>query len=111
MAGTDDHLHNTGAAQQANTSGRVGPRTLLAGLAVVSWLAYLMIALSGRSLHEASSGDNSLLVQLGLFALAFACYLMAISVAVHVPHNRWLLAFIIVPAVIFRLTLLFSDPI
>ena len=84
---------------------------VLCGLAIVSWLAYIAIASLGQSLHEATSGDNSLLLQLGLFGVAFACYLAAIRVGVQMPSSRPLLALIVVPAVVFRLTLLFSDPI
>jgi hypothetical protein len=106
MAGSD---HPDSSAKRRSTVRR--PGTVLCGLAIVSWLAYIAIASLGQSLHEAASGDNSLLLQLGLFGVAFACYLAAIRVGIQMPSSRRLLALIVVPAVVFRLTLLFSDPI
>ena len=106
MAGSSDP--DSSAKRQSTVR---KPGTVLCGLAIVSWLAYIAIASLGQSLHEATSGDNSLLLQLGLIGVAFACYLAAIRVGVQMPSSRPLLALIVVPAVVFRLTLLFSDPI
>ena len=87
------------------------PLVLLGGLAVVSSAAYAAVLWSSQSLHEEGSGRHSLLVLLGLFALAFACYLAAIPVAVRATSNRKVLAVIVGGAVVFRGLLLFSDPI
>jgi hypothetical protein len=111
MAGNDDP-HSS--AELPSTAGSLAARyrwKVLVALAIVSWLAYLAIGSLGRSLHEAASGDNFLLLQLGLFGIAFACYVSAIRTAVRMSPSRHLLALIVVPAIAFRLTLLFSDPI
>lgn len=111
MDGNDDPRSATETSPASAKPPTIGPGKMLMGLAAVSWLAYLLIAWSGQSLHEANSGDNSLLLQLGLFGIAFACYLAAIRTAVSMSPSRWLLGLIVVPAIAFRLTLLFSDPI
>jgi hypothetical protein len=80
-------------------------------LALVSALAYAGVALSGQSLHEEGRADHSLLSILALFGVAFGCYLIAIRVAVRAPQDGPLLGLIVLAAVIFRLTLLASDPI
>src|SRR4051812_8047011 len=90
---------------------RLAPLGILAMLALVSALAYLAIALSGQSLHEEGRTDHSLLSVLAFFALTFGCYLAAIRVAVRARQDGQLLGLIVLAAVIFRLTLLFSDPI
>lgn len=87
------------------------PVRMLALLGFVSWLMYLVIALSAQSLHEEGSGSHSLLPLLTLFGLAFGCYLAAIRVARRAPRDRRLLATIIVFGVAFRGALLLSDPI
>src|SRR5438445_4486558 len=83
----------------------------LAGLAALSWAAYLAIVLSAQSLHEAGSGRHSLLVLLALFGIAFGCYLIAIRVALRAAQTRRLLALIVTTAVLFRVTLLFAHTI
>jgi hypothetical protein len=83
----------------------------LAGLAAISWAAYLAIVLSAQSLHEAGSGRHSLLVLLALFCVAFVCYLAAIRVALRAAQTRRLLALIVTTAILFRVTLLFSRTI
>lgn len=111
MAGNDNPSSPFQSWLAAGKLGVVTPGRILVGLAVVSWVAYLLVSLSGQSLHEASSGDNSLLLQVGLFVLAFAAYLAAISCALRMTQGRTLLTLIVVPALAFRVTLLFSDPI
>lgn len=106
MAGSD---HPDSSAKRRSTVRR--PGTVLCGLAIVSWLTYIAIASLGQSLHEAPSGNNSLLLQLGLFGVAVACYLAAIRVGIQMPSSRRLSTLIVVPAILFRLTLLISDPI
>jgi hypothetical protein len=83
----------------------------LVGLALVSWLAYLIVAWSAKSLHEAGSGRHSLLALLTLFGCAFGCYLVAIPVAVRAPQIRALMIVIVAAAVVFRMMLLFSNTI
>jgi hypothetical protein len=91
----------------------LAPRSLaiLTVLAVASWLIYIGIALSGQSLHEEGSGGHSLLTILSLFATAFGCYLAAIRIALRAPQDTRLLKIIVIAAVVFRGTMLFSDPI
>jgi hypothetical protein len=98
-------------SQSAEPQSPDGSLRWLAGLAVLSWLAYLVIACSAQSLHEAGSGRHSLLGLLALFGFAFGCYLVAIRVAVRAAQTRPLLILIITAGIIFRLTLLFSDTI
>src|SRR5262245_43503281 len=94
-------------------SARNGDHSLLwlVGLALVSWLAYLTVALSAQSLHEAGSGRHSLLGLLALFGCAFGCYLAAIRVAVRALQTRALMIMIVAAGVLFRMTLLFSNTI
>lgn len=87
------------------------PLGILTILGFVSWLAYLVIALCAQSLHEEGSGSHSLLTLLALFGLAFGCYLAAIRVALRAPQDRRLLATILMAGLVFRGTLLLSDPI
>lgn len=84
---------------------------LLAGLAVVSWLVYLAICLSGQSLYETGTGQHSLLAVLGLFFLAFGLYLLALRTALRADSNKTLVTLVVTAAVAFRITMLFSDPI
>ena len=88
-------------------------RSLLwvAGLGCVSWLAYLAIAFSAQSLHEAGSGGHSLLGLLALFGCAFGSYLVAIGAALRAPQTRRLLIVIAAFGILFRFTLLFSNSI
>src|SRR5262245_22126722 len=94
-------------------SARNGDRSLLwlVGLALISWLAYLIVAWSAQSLHEAGSGRHSLLGLLALFGCAFGCYLVAIRVAVRALQTRALMIVIVAAGVLFRMTLLFSNTI
>src|SRR5260221_3917271 len=85
--------------------------TVLPGLAVISELAYLAIVFSSQSLHETGTGGHSLLTLLALFAGTFGIYLYAIWIAGRVRHDGRLLWLIAGSGVIFRLTVLFSDPI
>src|SRR6266700_2253972 len=83
----------------------------LAGLAGLSWAAYLVIAWSAQSLHEVGSGRHSLLGLLALFGCACACYFVAIRVALRAPQTRSLLILIVASGILFRVTLLFSHTI
>ena len=87
------------------------PLTTLAFLAAVTEGAYLLVAVWGQSLHVEGDGTHSLLAILGLFAVAFVCYLLAIRAALVAEQGRCLIVLIATAAVIFRLTLLFSNPI
>ncbi len=75
------------------------------------WLCYLAVAGSARSLHEAGSGNDVLLVLLALFGVAFGLHLLALRVAIRLPDDRRLLAVLWAGAVLFRVTLLLCDPI
>jgi len=85
--------------------------TALAGLALISELAYLAVVFSSQSLHETGTGGHSLLTLLALFAGTFGVYLLAIRIASLAPQDGRLTWLIVGSAVMFRLTLLFSDPI
>ena len=74
-------------------------------------MAYTAIAVSGQSLHEEGSGGHSLLVILGLFAVCFVCYLIAVFVVLRSPPDRTSLPLVIGGAIVFRGLLLFADPI
>ena len=87
------------------------PQAWLAALTAVSASAYAAIALSGRSLHEEGAGGRSLLSILALFGVCFACYFAAIGISLRAAPNRAFLPVILAGAVIFRVLLLFSDPI
>ena len=85
--------------------------SLLAGLAGISWAAYLAIVLSAQSLHEAGTGRHSLLILLALFGFTFACYLVAIRITLRAAETRRLLVLIVTAGTLFRVTLLFSHTI
>src|SRR5262245_51025865 len=87
------------------------PLLTLARLACVTELAYLAVLLSSQSLHEARTGGHSLLALLALFGLAFCVYVLAIRVASRAVQDRRLLSLIVGAGIVFRMTLLFSDPI
>ncbi|HUY31982.1 MAG TPA: hypothetical protein VMV69_04315 [Pirellulales bacterium] len=101
------HVHTNAASERTSATAH---RRLLA-LAALSWLAYLAIAASGQSLHVEGSGGRSLLTILALFGFCFACYLGGLRLALAVPASRRLTAIILTASIVFRLTLLFSNPI
>jgi hypothetical protein len=83
----------------------------LACLAGITWLLYLAITLSARSLYISESGSHRVLVLLGLFGLACGCYFAAIRIALCSPQTRSLLALIVTAGVLFRATMVLSNPI
>lgn len=83
----------------------------LAGLAVLSWLLYVAVCLSGHSLYEVGTGNHSLLLVLLLFFLAFGLYLAALRTALRAANSKTLVTLIVTAAIAFRLTMLCSDPI
>jgi hypothetical protein len=83
----------------------------LAGLASITWLIYLTITLSARSLYISESGSHRLLVLLALFGLACGCYFAAIWIALRLPQTGSLLALIVAAGVLFRATMVLSNPI
>lgn len=89
----------------------VSPTARLMLCGVLSWLCYLAISFSARSLHESHSLDHGLLLLLALFGIAFGLYLTSLQVAVNLSSNRSVLTILWIGAVTFRLTLLLSDPI
>ena len=74
---------------------RLSPLNVLVALAGISEVAYMLVVFFGQSLHVEATGKHSLIVVLALFA----------------RQDRRLLGVIAIAAVIFRVTLLFSDPI
>jgi len=83
----------------------------LACLAGITWLLYLAITLSARSLYISESGSHRVLVLLGLFGLACGCYFAAIRIAQSSPQTGSLMALIVTAGVLFRATMVLSNPI
>ncbi|MBI1903711.1 MAG: DUF2029 domain-containing protein [Planctomycetia bacterium] len=84
----------------------------LAGLAVVQWLLLIAIAILSRSFAFGRSfQERPILTVLALFAACFGLYLVSLVVALRSPADRSLVAWIVVAAVVFRATMLFSEPI
>ncbi|MCH8921658.1 MAG: hypothetical protein IIA67_00765 [Planctomycetes bacterium] len=96
-------------------------------LAAVSWLVYLLIAalcplfgferyVSGhfvvRTLHALHlSSDRPIPLVLTAFAAVFGLYLWALRTAVLAGGDRRILPVIVIAAIVFRATLLFTEPI
>ena len=83
----------------------------LAVLALLSGLCYALVAWIDQSLHVTSRDSQVLLIVLGIFAATFLLYLLALRVALRAPDGVPLLCWILGPAVVFRLLLLFTTPI
>ena len=83
----------------------------LGGVAGVTWCIYLAITLSARSLYVTESGSHLLLVLLALFGCACGCYFFAIRLALHAPQTERLVALIVGTGILFRVTMLLSNPI
>lgn len=90
---------------------RISDNSSLALCGVCSWLCYVAIAFSSRSLHESNSHDHGLIILLVLFGLAFGLYITALRIAMGMSPSQWLLPMLWIGAIAFRLTLLLSDPI
>ena len=87
------------------------PRALLLP-AIVSCACYAAVTwLSRQFVYGEQYAQRPILEVLGLLGVAFVCYLAALAIALRCPNDRWLLAWIIVPAVLFRAVLLPSQPI
>jgi len=88
-------------------------RSLIAliALACALEMIFLGVVFSSQSLHETGTGSHSLLALLALFGTAFAFYLLAVRIATRARQDSRLLWTIVGAAVLFRLTLLLSDPI
>jgi len=97
--------------QWPTANARLSPLNALVALAGISEVTYLLVVFVGQSLHVEVAGKHSLLIVLALFAIAFACYLFAIKTALLARQDRRLLGVVAIAAVMFRVTLLFSDPI
>lgn len=85
--------------------------TVLVALACALQLIFVAVVFSSQSLHETGTGSHSLLTLLALFGFAFVVYLFAVRIAAKARQDGLLLWTIVGAAVLFRLTLLFSDPI
>jgi hypothetical protein len=79
----------------------------LASLAVYSAIAWL----SRQFVFGEGHAERPIVAVLGLLGVAFTLYLTALALAVRLPQDRRLLWWIIAPAILFRLVLLFSQPI
>ena len=96
-------------------------------LAIASWLVYLLIAalcplfgfdayrpqhLVVRTMHALGlSSELPIPLMLTAFAAAFGLYLWALRIAVLGGGDRRMLPVIVIAAVVFRATLLFTEPI
>ncbi|MDH3718472.1 MAG: hypothetical protein OES79_10175, partial [Planctomycetota bacterium] len=90
----------------------VSPAGWLPLLAVISAVSYLAIAwLSVRFGYEQPLPGRPIPAVLVCLALAFVAYLLALRGALRLPAGRRLLVWIIAPAILFRVILLFSVPI
>ena len=88
------------------------PLPLLAATGCICWLAYVAIAvLSRQFVYGEGHTERPILLVLGIFGLAFGCYLAAIWMAVRARPNWRLLGLILAGSVLFRITLLFTQPI
>jgi len=83
----------------------------LASLAAMTWLIYLAITLSAQSLYVTESGSHRLLILLALFGCACGCYFAAIRLALRLTQSGRLLTLIVVAAILFRATMVLSNPI
>jgi hypothetical protein len=84
----------------------------LLGLGVASEGLYVLIAWLSRSfVYGERFAERPIVPVLLAFAAAFACYLGAVAAAVRVPAGWRLTSAIVGPALLFRATLLFSQPI
>jgi len=93
------------------SSDRAALKTL-AVLAVLSTCLYGLISLmSWRFEFDQPGSERPIVEVLVLFAAAFISYLFAIRIAARARQDRQLLAMIVVPAIVFRVVLLFSVPI
>jgi hypothetical protein len=94
------------------TRRRLDPLHVLAILGLASAAVYVAVVVLGRQfLYGQGHRDRPILAVLGLCALAFVLYLVALRVAVRASRRRGLLALIVGCAVAFRAILLFSTPI
>jgi len=85
---------------------------LLIPLALFSWFIYVGVAhFSERFVYGQGYTERPIREVLGLFAVAFVLYLVALWVATGAPRGRGLLLAIWLPAILFRLTLLPTTPI
>ena len=84
---------------------------VLALLAALSGGCYLAILCLSQSLHVAATGDHRLLLMLAIFGVAFVCHLVALRTALRLPAERDAMFTIVAAGIVFRLILLFSDPI
>ncbi|QDV82197.1 hypothetical protein [Stieleria magnilauensis] len=94
---------------EPNADASVGLLAVLAGLSIC---VYGIIAvLSWRFDFDSVTTDRPIIAVLGLFAVAFACYLGAIRIAWRTRHSARMLKLVIGSAIVFRVVMLFSLPI
>ncbi|WP_246146852.1 hypothetical protein [Rubripirellula lacrimiformis] len=85
---------------------------LLAILAGLSICVYGVIAaLSWQFDSDSVTTERPIIAVLGLFAVAFACYLGAIRIAWRTRHSARMLKLVVGSAIVFRVVMLFTLPI
>jgi len=88
------------------------PIRMLAAFAALSTCLYGAVSmLSWRFAFHSVTTERPILLVLGLFAMAFVTYLLAIRLACRAPDDRQLVRLIVTTAILFRVVMLFSIPI
>jgi hypothetical protein len=88
------------------------PLAILLGLAALLACIYAFLAwLSFRFAPQTPDVERPVLTVLGLLAVAFACYVVAIFAAIRVKQGNLLLAVILLSSLLFRAVSLYSWPI
>lgn len=85
---------------------------VLLGMGAISWTIYAIVTwVSGAFDYSRPGTERPIVEVLGLFSVAFACYLLALRTAIRLPDRRELVGVIVVFAAGFRAVLVFSQPI
>ncbi|MFO7907031.1 MAG: hypothetical protein R6U98_30520, partial [Pirellulaceae bacterium] len=99
-------------ARTARVSRAVSPLAILIALAIGLVCTHAVLAaLSFRFAPGSEPTERPILAVIGLFGLAFLCYLIAIRVALRVREGRRLLAAILLTSMAIRAVALVSWPI
>ena len=91
----------------ANQSHYIAATLIAVQLVLYAWLTWL----SGCFSYDSHGPDRPLLTVLGVFGALFAIYLISIPVALRVSNQRRWLIVLFSASVVFRLIVLFSEPI
>jgi hypothetical protein len=108
-------IKSSGAGQLSDTGQPDGHGAaslpMFIGLGASSWVLYLVIAWLSRDCgYETPVVDRPMLAILGLFTGLFVCYFLALRLSIRLSGDPRLLPVVILFAVCFRGTLLFSEP-